>query len=144
MRILTEEDIDWADYDDDGPIWCPQCEKRGYLNHIGNRILMNNEPKPDNYSDLWECAVCGLKGDASQIAKEAEIQNAVELQESSEDNRTVIESIKKRKVTTGKPLMKRGNKKRKKNQFHADNDINLAMKEVGPDNVRVIIDTNPQ
>lgn len=143
MHILTEEDIDWDDYDDDGPIWCPHCMARGYQNRIGNRILIGNEPRPDNYSDLWECAVCGLKGDGSQIAKEAEIQNAVELQESSEDNRTVIESIKKRKVTTGKPLIKRGGK-RKKRELHHDPDIAREMKQFGQDNVRVIFDSNPQ
>jgi hypothetical protein len=141
MRVLTEEDIE--DYEEDEPIWCPSCLNRGYQNRIGNRILMNNEPKPDNYEFLWECGVCGLKGDASQIAKEAEIQNAVELQESSEDNRTVIESIKKRKFTTGKPLIKRGGKKKKK-ELHHDPDIAREMKQFGQDNVHVIFDSNPQ
>jgi len=138
MRILTAEDIE--DYDDEPRIICPLCEDRGYINYIGPRILMPNEPRPDNYEDLWECAVCGLNGDASQIAKEAEIKDAIELQESSEDNRTVIESIKKRESKTGKPIIKRGGK-RKKKELHHDIDVSLAIKQHGEDNFRVHYDS---
>jgi hypothetical protein len=140
MRILTAEDIDLEDYDNE-TIYCPACLDRGYTNAIGSKILMPNEPRPDNYEDLWECAVCSLNGDASQIAKEAEIKDAIELQESSEDNRTVIESINKREFKTGKPLIKRGNKRRQKKQLHHDIDVALAIKQHGEDNIRVQYDS---
>jgi hypothetical protein len=143
MHILSAEDIE--DYEEDDVIFCPACENRGYKNRIGPKILMPNEPRPDNYSDLWECPTCGLKRDASQIPKEETIKDAVETQDSPYDDKTVIESIKKRTPNTGKQIAPRGGgKRRKRNQFHHDNDIKEEMRRHGTDNVRVLFDSNPQ
>jgi hypothetical protein len=141
MHIITADDLD-DDYDDT-VVWCPACENRGYKNRIGPKILMPGEIRPDNYSDLWECAVCGLYGDASQIPKQETIKDAVETSDSPYDDKTIIQSIKRRKSNTGKQIAPRGgSKRRKKNQFHEDNDINEEMRKHG-DRVKVLYDSNP-
>ena len=143
MHILTAEDIDWDDYDDT-VIFCPSCENRGYKNRIGPKILMNNEPRPGNYSDLWECPVCGLSGDASQIPKEETIKDAVETQDSPYDDKTIIQSVKRRKSNTGKQITPRGGgKRRKKNVLHHDPEINALMRIYGEQNVKVVYDSDP-
>jgi len=141
MYILTAEDFD-SDYDDT-TIWCPACDYRGYKNRIGPKILLNNEPVPDNYDDLWECEGCGLSGDFTMIPKQAQISEKVEKVQSPYDDNLNIASIKKRRFDTGKKHIKRG-RKRKKKVLHHDTDIAQAIKQVGPDNVRVLYDSNPQ
>jgi hypothetical protein len=140
MHILTAEDIDDDEYDDT-IIWCPACLERGYNERIGPKILMPNEVKPDNYSDLWECGTCGLNGDISMIPKQEEIKNAIETSDNQYEDKTVIESVKRRKSKTGKPTIKRGGK-RKKRELHHDTDINLEMKTHG-DRVKILYDSNP-
>ena len=137
MRILTAEDIE--DYDDEPRIICPRCEDRGYINYIGPRILMSNEPRPDNYEDLWECAVCGLNGDISQLAKEATVKNAVETVESPQDDKLKLATAHKRRKPTRK--VTRHINKHIRKTIHPD--IALAIKQVGEDNVKVHYDSNP-
>jgi hypothetical protein len=138
MRILTAEDIEDDDYDDT-VIFCPACENRGYKNRIGPKILMPNEPRPDNYQDLWECPTCGLSGDASQIPKEETIKDAVETQDSPYESKTIVESVF-RKRGPKKKIARHINKKIK----HTDDpDIQREIKQHGENNVRVVYDSNP-
>jgi hypothetical protein len=130
----------YEDYDPEEPIiYCPNCEKRGYMNAIGPKILMPKEPKPDNYSDLWECATCGLQGDIGQIPKEATVKDAVETVESPTDDKLKLVSAHKRRKPTRK-VSRHINKHIRKTK---DPDIALAIKQVGEDNVKVHYDSNP-
>ena len=138
MRVLTEEDIEWDDYDDT-VIFCPTCLNRGYQNRIGPKILMPGEPKPENYEDFWECAVCGLSGDISQLAKEATVKNAVETVESPQDDKLKLATAHKRRKPTRK--VTRHINKHIRKTIHPD--IALAIKQVGEDNVKVLHDSNP-
>jgi hypothetical protein len=137
MRILTSEDFE--DYEEENdPIFCPTCLNRGYQNRIGPKILMPGEPKSENYEDFWECAVCGLNGDISQIAKEATVKNAVETVESPQDDKLKLVSAHKRR--TKKKVTRHINKHIRQTN---DPDIALAIKQVGEDNVKVHYDSNP-
>ena len=138
MHILTAEDFE--DYEEeDEPIFCPTCLNRGYQNRIGPKILMPGEPKPENYEDYWECAVCGLNGDITQLAKEATVKNAVETVESPQDDKLKLATAHKRRKPTRK-VSRHINKHIRKTK---DPDIALAIKQVGEDNVKVLMDTNP-
>jgi hypothetical protein len=134
--MITAEDIE--EYDDT-VIWCPQCLNRGYKNRIGPKILIGNEPRPDNYEDLWECAVCGFNGDVSQIPKEEQIQNTIEVVDDPSANKTVFESSPRRNFNkTGKPVKRH----KRKRELHKDPDINVLMLIYG-DRVKVVYDSNP-
>jgi hypothetical protein len=137
--ILTAEDIQDYEEEEDNIIWCPECLKRGYQNRIGNKVLINDEPRPENYSDLWECAVCGLSGDISMMPKEANIKNAVETVETPQDDKLRLVSAHKRRKPTRKVSRHINKHIRKTN----DPDIALAVKQVGEDNVKVLYDSNP-
>jgi len=135
-HILTAEDI--QDYEEeDEPIFCPECLKRGYQNRIGNKVLVNNEPRPDNYEDLWECAVCGLTGDISLMPKEANIKNAVETVETPQDDKLKLVSVHKRR--TRKKVARHIKKSIRQ---AADPDILREIKHHGSD-VHIIFDSNP-
>jgi len=83
-----------------------------------------------------------LNGDVSQMAKEAEIKDAIELQDSPESNKTILESVfKKRNKTGNKQTLQRGKKKKK--QLHHDPDISLVIKQHGEENVHIVYDSNP-
>jgi hypothetical protein len=139
MHILTAEDIDWDDYEQEEPLFCPECLKRGYQNRIGNKVLVNNEPRPDNYEDLWECAVCGLTGDISLMPKEANIKNAVETVESPIDDKLQLKSAHKRRKSSRKVT-----RHIKKNiRQTTDPDILREIKQHGSDNVKILYDSNP-
>jgi hypothetical protein len=137
MRILTADQIE--DYEDDGPIWCPSCLEHGYHNRIGNKILVGNEPRPDNYEDLWECATCGLTGDVSLMPKEANIKDAVETVESPTDDKLKLESAHKRRKSTRKVSRHIKKNIRQTN----DPDIQREIRQHGSDNVKILVDTNP-
>jgi len=138
---LTAEDIE--DYEEQEPIFCPACEERGYKERIGPKILMANEPRPDNYEDLWECAVCGLSGDVSQIPKEEQIKNMIETTDDPLADKTIIESLPSRSFyKTGKKVARSRPGKRKKKVLHKDPDINALMRIYG-DRVKVVFDSNP-
>jgi len=138
MHILTAEDIE--DYEEEEePLFCPECLKRGYTNRIGNKILVGNEPRPENYEDLWECAVCGLTGDISFMPKEATVKDAIEKVETPQDDKLRLVSAHKRRKPTRKVSRHINKHIRKTN----DPDIALAIKQVGEDNVKVHYDSNP-
>jgi hypothetical protein len=127
------------DYEEgDEIIWCPHCLERGYNERIGPKILMPNEPRPDNYEDLWECAVCGLNGDISQIPKEAAIKNAVETVDSPTDDKLRLESAHKRR--TKKKVVRHIKKNIRQT---TDPDILREIRQHGSDNVKVLYDSNP-
>jgi hypothetical protein len=140
MHILTAEDIE--DYYDDEPeiIFCPACLQRGYTNRIGNKILIGNEPRPDNYEDLWECAVCGLTGDITQMAKEATIKNAVETVETPQDDKLKLESAHKRRKSKTRKVTRHIKKNIRQTN---DPDILREIRQHGSDNVKILVDTNP-
>jgi hypothetical protein len=82
MHVLTADDLD-DDWDwEPEKINCPMCEKRGYLVKLGPRILMNNEPRPDDYEDWLECPTCMWLCPIYSIAKEAEVKDVIEKVES--------------------------------------------------------------
>jgi hypothetical protein len=138
-HILTAEDIQDYEEEEDNIIWCPECLKRGYTNRIGNKILVGNEPRPDNYEDLWECAVCGLSGDISMMPKEANIKDAIEKVQTPQDDKLRLVSAHERRKPTRK-VSRHINKQIRKTK---DPDIALAIKQHGEDNVKVLYDSNP-
>jgi hypothetical protein len=139
MHILTAEDID--DYDDeDEPIYCPACLEHGYTVRIGNKILIGNEPTPENYSDLWECPTCGLSGDITWLPKEANIKDAVETVESPTDDKLQLKSVHKRRKSKTRKVQRHIKKNIRQT---TDADVLREIKQFGSDNVRVIFDSNP-
>jgi hypothetical protein len=100
---------------------------------------MNGEPKPDNYSDLWECSTCGLTGDISFMPKEATVKDVIEKVETPQDDRLRLVSAHKRRKPTRK-VSRHINKQIRKTK---DPDIALAIKQVGEDNVKVVFDSDP-
>jgi hypothetical protein len=138
MHVLTDADLD--DYEEEEPIFCPACLERGYQNRIGNKILVGNEPRPDNYEDLWECAVCGLSGDISLMPKEANIKDAIEKVETPQDDKLQLKSVHKRRKSKTRKVQRHIDKHIRKTK---DVDIALAIKQVGEDNVKVAYDSNP-
>jgi hypothetical protein len=141
MHVLTADDIDH--YEEDEPIFCPFCLERGYKIRLGPKILMPNEPRPDDYENFLECATCGWICPIYQLEKEASIKDSIETIESPFDNKTIIESLPKRVSKTGKKIAVRGIKrKRDKNKMHDDPEINELMRIYG-DRVKVVHDSNP-
>jgi hypothetical protein len=141
MHVLTADDIDDWDDDDPEPIFCPFCLKRGYQIHLGPKILMRNEPRPDDYENFLECATCGWICPIYEVEKEATIKDAIETSESLFESKTIIESLPKRKSKTGKKIAARGGK-RKKRMLHEDPEIDALMR-IYEDRVKVVYDSNP-
>jgi Fe-S-cluster-containing hydrogenase component 2 len=138
MHVLTPDDIE--DYEEQEPIYCPHCEKRGYLVLLGPRILMNNEPRPDDYDQWLECATCGWICPLHEIPAKEEIKNAIETIETPFENKTIVQGAHKRRHKTGKKINRNINKKIK---LSNDLDIQREMDQHGENNVHVVMDTNP-
>jgi rubredoxin len=139
MHVLTAEDLEDVWDDEPTEIYCPACENRGYLNRVGPKILVGNQPRPDNYEDLWECAVCGLNGDISFMPKQETIKNTIETQETPQDDKLKLVSAHKRRVPKRKV-----NRHIKKNiRQTTDKDILREIQQHGSENVKVIYDSNP-
>jgi hypothetical protein len=140
LKTYTEEEFN--DYDEeDEPIYCQMCLKRGYQVRLGPRILMPNEPRPDDYEDWLECGTCGWLCPIYQVEKETTIKDSIETIDNPFDNKTIIESLPKRTNRTGKKIAARG-RKTDKNKLHDDPEISELMRIYG-DRVKVIQDTNP-
>jgi hypothetical protein len=137
-HILTAEDIEDYEEDEPEPLWCPFCLKRGYTVRLGPKILMNNEPRPEDYEDWLQCPTCDWLCPIYAASKEAEVKDAVELQESPTDDKLKLVSAHKRR--TRKKVTRHINKHIRKTK---DTDIALAIKQVGEDNVKVLYDSNP-
>jgi Fe-S-cluster-containing hydrogenase component 2 len=141
MKTWSEEDIAESYEDELEDILCPHCEERGYQVRLGPKILMPNEPRPDDYDQFLECGSCGWICPIYQIEQEATIKDAVETQESPFESKTIIESLPKRNFhKTGKKVTR--GKKRDRNRLHRDDEINEEMKRHG-DRVNVVFDSNP-
>jgi len=83
-----------------------------------------------------------LNGDVSQMAKEAEIKDAIELKIAQRVTRQFLKGFyKKRNKTGNKQTLQRGKKKKK--QLHHDPDISLVIKQHGEENVHIVYDSNP-
>jgi hypothetical protein len=143
MHVLTAEDLDddWDEEDDS--IFCPFCLERGYKIRLGPKILMPNEPRPDDYENFLECGTCGWICPLYSVEKEATIQDSIETSSSPyEDNKTIIENVfPKRSSPAGKKLSAK--KKRNKIKVTNDPDIQREIDQHGEDNVRVVFDSNP-
>jgi hypothetical protein len=140
MRVLTAADLDDVWDDEPTEIYCPACENRRYLNRVGPKILIGNEPRPDNYEDLWECATCGLNGDISFMPKHETIKDSIETQETPYDNKTQIKSAHKKRKSKTRKVSRHINKNIRRTN---DPDIQREIQQHGSDNVRVIFDSNP-
>jgi rubredoxin len=138
MRELTQADIDEYYEDEPEKLYCPDCEKRGYLVLLGPRILMPNEPRPDDYEDWYECPKCYFVHHYVEIPAKEEIKNAIELQDSPYEDKTKLASAHKRR--TKKKVVRHINKHIRKTN---DPDIQREIQQHGSDNVRVIFDSNP-
>lgn len=138
MKTYTEEDID---YEEDEPIWCQMCLKRGYKVRLGGKILMPNEPRPDDYENWLECATCGWLCPIYQVEKEATIKDSIETIDNPFESKTIIESLPKRTNRTGMKIAARG-RKRDKNKLHNDPEIDALMRIYG-DRVTVLQDSDP-
>jgi hypothetical protein len=137
-HILTAEDIEDYEEDEPEPLWCPFCLKRGYTVRLGPKILMNNEPRPQDYDEWLQCPTCGWLCPIYQVEKEATIKNAVETVDSPFENKLKLESAHKRR--TRKKVRRHIKKEIRKTN---DPDIALAIKQVGEDNVKILYDSNP-
>ena len=141
MKTFTEEDFDFDD-DELIKIHCPKCLDRGYQIQLGPKILMNNEPRPDDYENWLECGTCGWLWPLYEIPAQETIKDTIETSDNPhEGSKTIIESLPKRVSKTGKKIAARGSK-RKKRMLHHDPDINEEMRRHG-DRVNVVYDSNP-
>ena len=83
-------------------IWCPMCKKRGYLVQLGPKILMPNEPRPDDYDHWLECSNCMWLCPIHIIPDEATVKDAIEKQETPFESKPNVESAhKRRKIKLG-------------------------------------------
>src|SRR5438093_13312863 len=108
MKTFTQEDLDEYYEDEKEPIYCPKCEERGYRNAgtiLGPRILMNNEPVPEDYSDWFQCPNCYYIHHYVELPKEEEIKNAIETSDNPYENKFRLESLKKRTGVTKRKVM---------------------------------------
>ena len=138
MHVLTEDDFE---YEEDTNVYCPFCLERGYKIHFGGKILMPNEPRPEDYESWLECATCGFLCPIYQAEPEAEIKDAVETSESPfEAGKFQLETIPKRNSPGGKKAYA----KRRRNKIKLDDDpeINELMRVYG-DRVNLVYDSNP-
>jgi hypothetical protein len=136
MHVLTADEID--DYEEQEPIYCPHCEKRGYLVRLGPKILMNNERRPDDYDQWLECPTCMWLCPLYEIPKEATVKDAVETVESPTDDKLILESAHKRKPT--RKVSRHINKKI--GHSTDDPDIQREIRQHGEENVHVLYDSN--
>jgi MinD superfamily P-loop ATPase len=142
MRILTAGDIEDYEEEEEEPIYCQMCLKRGYQNRMGGKILMPNEPRPPDYDEWLGCVVCGWLCPIYAAEKEAEIKDSIETQQNPFEDKLKFVSVPTRTAEKGrKPRVKRT--KKDKDKLHDDPDINALMRISGEQNVRVVYDSNP-
>jgi hypothetical protein len=131
---------EFIDYEEDEPeaIFCPFCEKRGYLVQLGPRILMPNEVRPDDYDQWLQCPTCDWLCPLYEIPKEDTIKDSIETQESPTDDKLKLESAHKKR--TRRKVSRHVKKNIRQTQ---DPDILQEIKNVGEDNVKIVFDSNP-
>ena len=139
MKILTQEDINEYYEDEPEKLYCPFCEKRGYVVLLGRRTLIGNEPRPDDYEDWYECPSCYFIHHYVEIPATEEIKNAIELQESPYEDKVKLATAHKRRKSTRK-VSRHINKKVRRNN---DPDIQREIRQHGEHNVHVVYDSNP-
>ena len=143
-RVFTQEDIDEYYEDEQEPVLCPYCIDRGYRVLLGPKILMPNEPRPEDYENWLQCPTCYEVIPIYEAPKEETIKDRIETIDNPFDNKTIIESVHNRRTSkTGKKIAPRGGgKKRRKKVLHEDPEINEEMRRHG-DRVKVVHDSNP-
>jgi hypothetical protein len=133
MKTYTEDDFDYEE--EDTILWCQMCLKRGYQNRLGGKILMPNEPRPEDYESWLECGVCGWLCPIYQVEQEATIKDAVETNESPfEAGKFILETIPKRSSPAGKRAIAK--RSRKKIRLDEDPEIDELLRIYG-DNMTV-------
>ena len=120
--------------------WCPMCKKRGYLVQLGPKILMPNEPRPDDYDHWLECSNCMWLCPIHIIPDEATVKDAIKKQETPFESKPNVESAHKRRKSKTREVSRHINKHIRKTK---DPEIAQAIKQVGEDNVKVLYDSNP-
>jgi hypothetical protein len=139
-RIIKAEDIDWEDTEPLS-LYCPKCLERGYQNRLRPKILMVNEPRPDDYEDWFECIECGHIHHYVEIPATETIEDTIEKQSSPYEDRLQLVSVPTRAAEKGKkPRPKRT--KKDKNKLHDDPEINELMRIYG-NRVKVVYDSGP-
>jgi hypothetical protein len=140
-RYVGEVTVYEDDYEEEEPInYCKKCLDRGYQVVLGPKILMNNEPRPDDYEEWLQCPTCYEVIPIHEIPAQEEIKDTIETQESPFDNKFHLETFAKRNSPAGK---RASAKKRKKIQTTDDKDILREIKNVGERNVKIHYDSNP-
>jgi hypothetical protein len=139
LRVLTAEDIEDYEEEENNIIWCYACEKRGYKNPLGPRILMPGEVRPEDYEDWYECAICGLIHHYVEIPAQEQIKDSIETQDSPYEDKLKLTSAHKRRV----PKRKVSRHIKKNIRRTNDADILREIKQHGSDNVKVLYDSNP-
>ena len=134
MRVYTEDELDWDD--ETTSILCPYCEQRGYKNVLGPKILGPQEPRPDDYENFLQCAVCYEIIPLHETYQDATISDVIEKSENPfEQGKFYMESIPKRSSVAGKKLSAK--KRQKKIKLDEDPEIDALLKAYG-DNVNVL------
>jgi hypothetical protein len=119
MKTFTQEYIDEYYEDEPEPIWCPMCLKRGYQNRLGGKILINNEPRPEDYESWLECPTCSWLCPIHEIPKEETVSDTVETIESPfESGKFYSQNIPK----CSSPAGKKASAKRSRNKIKLDED----------------------
>jgi rubredoxin len=137
--MLTEEEINELYDDEPEKIYCPHCEKRGYLVQLGPRILEPGEIRPEDYENWYQCTRCYYIHHYIEIPAQEQIKDSIELQESPYEDKTKLATAHKRRKPTRKVPRHINKNIRQTN----DPDIALAIKQVGEQNVKVHYDSNP-
>jgi hypothetical protein len=139
MRVYSEEEFNEYNDEEIEQVNCPFCEKRGYIVRLGPKILMNNEPRPDDYDEWLECATCGLLCPLYTIPAQEQIKDSIETSESPFEDKLKLESAHKRRTPKRKVVRHLKKNIRQTN----DPDILREIKQHGSDNVKVLYDSNP-
>jgi uncharacterized Zn finger protein len=100
---------------------------------------MPGEIKQEDYSDWFECAVCGLIHHYIEIPATEQIKNTIETQESPYEDKLKLEFAHKRRKSTRKVTRHIKKNIRQTN----DPDILREIRQHGSDNVKILVDTNP-
>jgi MinD superfamily P-loop ATPase len=140
MRSYSEEEFTEYDEEELITINCPMCEKRGYLVQLGPKILMPNEPRPDDYDQWLECPTCGWLCPIHEIPKEETIKDTIEKQESPFEDKFKLTCAHKRRKSNTRKIVRHIKKNIRQTN---DPDINREIWQHGENNVRVIFDSNP-
>jgi hypothetical protein len=121
--------------DEPEPIFCPWCENRGYRVLLGPKILMPNEPRPQDYEDWLQCPTCYELIPIYEMPKEETIKDSIEtIDNPFESGKFQLQTIPKRNTPAGKKAYAKPRSKK----FKLDPDPEIAeLLRIYGDNVKV-------